>query len=225
MNNNQTRTAQKLLGDFFSICAREFRFLEEDHGFTCVRGLSEYRKGHRLLTPWHEQHVIPADAPFEAVTLYEKDDTAFEILYSSTNRTIDLYAGYSKSPRLQFQEILKAARRSLFVPLEIPVAVQHSTVEKTLQAISPVIQKNINFITAPNPKMIERALETREKHRELKLQEQLERDMAAAAQEAFRAFIVKDYRRVIELFTPYEHNLSFIHLRKLDIARKNLLSV
>jgi hypothetical protein len=38
-----------------------------------------------------------------------------------------------------------------------------------------------------------------------------------------RAFLEKDFTRVIELFMPYENFLSLADIKKLNLARRNML--
>lgn len=215
---------EKLLAFFFKECEREFRFLEQEHGFAYFSGLSEYRKGRWIFTPWQSQQPL-SPGGFEASTFYEKDRVTFEISFSGESHVISPRLCYDRVYRLGLEEVLKAARKDYLFRSYTPYASETASVEKAIHALGKTVQKNKALLTQPNPKIIERALTIREKLLEQKIREQFIRDMNEACTAAARAFMNKDYRRAIELFTPYETHLSFAHLKKLDLARRKILSI
>jgi hypothetical protein len=212
---------EALLTCFFTGCEEHFGFLNI-HGFSFVSGLSEYRKGRRVFTPFCAPCTITA--PFEAVALYEKNGTSFEIAYSGEHYTLDFHICYGHVHRFLLRDVFKAARKPAFMKLDSPRAPTIAALENALQNAGKTVRKNTHVITEPNPKLIERTLTMHEKLVEEKVRAHYRRDMDQATQLAARAFAAKDYTRVIEILSPYERGLNAASLKKLDLARKILIN-
>lgn len=214
-------TADHLLSSFFTGCEKEFGFLERKHGFSSISGLTQYHKGRRIFTPFRAPSIVKL--PFEAVTLFEKDDTAFEINYGGEHYALGLYVYYGRVHRFLLREVFQAARKH--VKLEAPHAFTSAALEKSLHEAGIAVRKNAKLIAAPNPKLIERTLTIHDKLLEEGVRAQYRRDMEDAATQASKAFTAKDWPRVVQLLAPYEGYLNAATTKKLLLARKNLLAL
>ena len=90
MNQTVQTGSHELLSCFFEECERQFRFLEEEHGFTYISGLLEYKKHCKLIKPYNGK-TGDLPEPFFAVTRYELDKRAIEIFYGDHNYALEVY--------------------------------------------------------------------------------------------------------------------------------------
>lgn len=213
---------EALLTCFFSGCNEHFGFLKQ-HGFTSVSGLGEQRKGRKVLSPFRAPGNITP--PFEAVTLFEKDATALEITYGGENYMLDFHICYGHVHRFLLREVFQAARKPVFSKLDPARAPTIKALESTLLSTGKTLRKNVDFVTDINPKILERTLTIHDKLIEENLRARNEREIDEAAKLAAKAFMERDYPRVIAVLSPYESYLSASGLKKLDLARKILLNV
>ena len=89
--------------------------------------------------------------------------------------------------------------------------------------IAAGVKKHRRVVLEPGQKLLDRALTMRGKRLEQRIREQHKNDIQKASIEGAKAFLEKDFRRVIELFVPYETYLSAADLKKLNLARRNML--
>src|SRR5262249_25448130 len=138
MDNFRTGTAhhtpQNLLGCFFAACEKAFRFLEQEHGFTYLSGLTEYRMGRRIFTPWNPR--ITVSSAFTAATLYEKDNISIEIFFQGESSTLDFHFCYTPPHRFEFAEIINAPRLLPANAPEMPPLASEQQLEKIMEDMS-----------------------------------------------------------------------------------------
>jgi hypothetical protein len=214
--------AEQLLTCFFAGCEKEFGFLQRKHDFTLISGLSQYRQGRRILTPFRMPASIPS--PFEAVVLFEKDDTAFEISYGGNQHILDMHLYYGQIHRFLLRAVFEAARKAE-PGIDTVKAQTVPVLEQALAGAGVAVRKNMGLITKPSLKLIGRTLTIHDKRLEQAVRMQHRRDMEDAAQEAARAFTAKNYLRVLELLMPYESYLSAANAKKLYRARQYLTNI
>ena len=213
---------EALLTCFFTGCAEHFGFLH-DHGFNSVSGLSHYQKGRRILSPFcAPSNIAP---PFEAATLFERDETAFEISYGGEHYTLNLHVCYAHVHRFLLRDVFQAARKPMASKLDTVRVPNIKSLENALENSAKTVRKNADFITDLNPKILERTLVIHDKLVEEKIRAQHQRDVEETERQAAKAYATLDYTRVVEMLTPYERYISAASAKKLDRARKTLLNI
>jgi hypothetical protein len=215
-------TAEELLTCFFTGCEKEFGFLMRKHGFLHAGGLTLFKNGRRILSPFRVPSIV--QPPFDATVLYEKDDTAFEISYGGSQYALGLHICYGRVHRFLLREVFEAARRS-GAGLDMTRADKVLMLERHLQEAGVAVRKNTGLITAPGEKLMERTLTIHDTRLEQGIRAQHRRETEDAAAQAAKAFTSKDYPRVIALLSPYEEYLNAASLKKLDRARQYLTDI
>ncbi len=211
-----------LLTCFFTECEKQFRFLEQRHHFSYLSGLVKYQGGRQIITPYKG---VVSEAPFVAVTRYEKDFQAFEVSYSEDNYAVDCHFIYDHYQRLSFQEVLRAAKKSLTLSQTAYYTASVRTMQSVILDISETLKHGQKTLLPPSEKIIERALTMREMTLEQKIREQYRKSLDMISQKAAKAFTEKDFTAVIELFQPYEMDLSASDRKKLEVAKRKILEV
>ena len=219
MTNKLRDSSRDLLACFFSECESRFRFLEQRHGYSYLSGLVEYRQGRQIITPYQGEDILGS---FRAVTRYEKDDLSLEILYGDAEYSVEGYAYFQHIYRLNLSEILSAVKKSDHDIRGNWLVTRKDMLEKTLNGMAESLRKHKRFFIDPNPKIIDRAMTMRSKRIEQAVREQYRKDIQHASTQAARAFMEKNFRRVVEIYSPYEKDLNAADLKKLMLARKNL---
>lgn len=198
-----------------------FRFLELQYGFQYISGLVHAQKGRQLIAPYQPGHAIPI--PFTAVTRYEKDRQSIEVLYHEDRFTLECYLSQRGMARVTLDEFLKAAKKTGSLRQKPPLAMQPEGLTASIAQLSQTIQAHINDIVVTHERTFERALIIREKLLEQGIREQYDRAMQQVSAEAARAFLHKDFPKVVALFRPYERDLTPADQKKLDLARRKMV--
>ena len=194
--------------------------MEQKHGYSYLSGLVEYRQGRQIITPYNRQNI---QGPFLAVTRYEKDNQSLEILYGDKEFAIESYLYYDQVYRLSLGQMLAAVKKSDAGPTRHWLVTHEDLIVESIAGIARTVKKQWRHFLCPTPKIIERALTIRGKLMEQAVREQHKQDIEDASREAARAFMEKDFLKVIALLVPYERHLSASDLKKLTLARRNLL--
>ncbi|GJL85763.1 MAG: hypothetical protein DHS20C02_15380 [Micavibrio sp.] len=218
MYNIEREPSEYLLACFFAECETQFRFLETKHGFKYFSGLVDYKGGRQIITPYKNQTI---ENGFQAMTRYEKDDDAFEIIFDDMYLSLEGYAYYNRINRFEFSEVLEAAKKTDSVLTGKKPVHHRDGVREAIEQIATPFKNHIKHFVAPTPKLIERALTMRGKRIEHKVRSHYEAIVQEACAKAAKAFLKKNYQSVIELLSPYERDLSAADLKKLEKAKKN----
>lgn len=209
-----------LLTCFFTECERQLRFLEQEHGFYYLSGLTRYHNGRQIIMPYQGQDYTP---PFFATTRYELGDLALEVTYSDETYRLEVQVFYNRIQRLQLHEILKAAKKMVWLRDQDFIASSPRALKKCIERIQAVLHKHGDLVLTPSDRLLEKAQAIRDTLLEQNIREQYKKDMHQASTLAARAFLQKEFPRVIELLSPYERDLGAADLKKLDQARKKIL--
>ena len=211
----------ELLRCFFSECEKHFRFLEQRYDYSFFYGLVEYRNNYKVIRPFFEDDV---SHPFTAVTRYEKDDQALEILFGSDQYYIEGYAYYSPIDRFEFSEILTAAKKPGVSVAENWGLKSEALIENTISTMAHNVEKSAKLLLKPKQKLLDRAITMRHARLEHAIRQLHIEGLQAACEAAAKAFREKNYKLVIELLEPHRRYLKKADLKKLDRAKKTLLS-
>lgn len=209
-----------LLACFFTECEAQFRFLERTHGFGRIAGLAEYKKGRLIITP--HSSSTPGIGPFHLITRYERGPLAFEIGYSDENYLLDCHVYHNLSTRLSLEDVLKAAKRPSAAKILSRPASRPELLLSQIRELAAIVHKNNSWLGEESTKLFERAITIRETILEHNIREQYKREMEALSSQAAKAFLQKDFQKVVTLLTPYESHLSGADLKKLNQARRRL---
>lgn len=220
-NNTASEAHDNNLSCFFTMCEHEFRFLEVDHDFSYFSGLLEYIKGRHVLRPCNPKTIHGQS--FDAATIYDNGKQTLEITYNGETSVLDFFVCYNRINRFALAEIISAARWSFPPKTQRLFSPDVETLKTDIAAVAQIAKKNRAMMTDPDPKIIERTLTIREKKMEQQIRAQFRRDTDEARAQAAKAFVAKDYVRVIMLLTPYENYLDSGSAKKLTQARKTLL--
>ncbi len=169
MNNKLRENSRDLLTCFFTECESTFRFLELKHDYGYLSGLIDYRQGRQIITPYHGQSI---ENSFRAVTRYEMENNAIEILYGDKEFMIEAYIYINQIHRLSLSDILLAAKKDDNSTKNNRQITKQNQIERKIHNISASIKKNKRHFLEPNERMIERALTMRGKRMEQSIREQ-----------------------------------------------------
>ena len=218
---NEQTSHKHLLTCFFTESEKALSFLEEDHGFQTVKGLSEYQKGRQLIRPFGKNDsVVP---PFWASIRYEKKDVSLELNYREEDFSLECMTYFNQTNRLELHSLLNAAQKSYdFTPGLI--LAQSQLLRGEIQALAQTIQEHHEDILLPEGPLIKKATLMREKQMEALIREHYQKELETARVQAAKAFQDENYTRVVEIYTPYEVYLPPADQKKLDKARAHILS-
>lgn len=197
---------------FFSACEKHFRFLETDYEFRYLSGLCEYKNGRYIISPYQNDDHIGERYP---VTRYEKDRIAFEIIYDGR---IEAWIYYDRVDRLSLEDVFHIMKK--FFPLPEPSA----PVEDIVRFISDALRAHIKILAESDFRTIKKTILARNKILEAQIRKHHRQGMQDACIHAAQAFLERNYKRTIELLTPFETDLPDSDLKKLQLAREYLLA-
>lgn len=220
MQHDLRVSTSELLACFFAESEKQFRFLEEKHGYVYLSGLAEYKNNYKIIVPYKHKNV---EEPFLAVTRYEKNERAIELCYGHENYVIDMFIYIDYATRLSMRDLM-TAMRSDFRFEEKPVWLKEPDLIKTaLGHYSRALEKHAEKLVPPGLKLVDRALTIRGKLVEQTIREYHKKAQDDASVKAAQAFMKKDYKSVIEILSPFADALDAADLKKLKIAYKKLI--
>jgi hypothetical protein len=191
-----------------------------EHGFIYISGIAEYIKGRQIIRPLRGDQITDSSA--NLITRYEKGELAIEFAYTVPDGRLDCLVYPDRINRLRLQDILQALKKQADVQiLEHPLP-QPESLKSALHLVASLLHDNQALLDDADRRIFERAMVLREKLIEHHLREQLKREIDLACAQAARAFMQKDYSRVIILLRAYENFLSSGDLKKLNFARKQM---
>lgn len=218
MNQIVSATSHDLLTCFFQESEKQFRFLEEKHGYMYLSGLAEYQKNYKVIKPYKNDQRDNTK-PFFAVTRYERHTHAIEILYGDKQYVLEVYVYPDAFSRLSLHEIVAATRGDYPAMKNLSHLMETQKIAESLQLFSQAMQENPKIIQ-PSERLIKRASTIQGKLMEQGVREHLKKLVQNASILSAEAFTHKDYTRVIEILEPLEDYLSSSDHKKLTIARK-----
>jgi hypothetical protein len=201
-----------LLSCFFTECERNFRFLEQAHGYSYIGGLVEQRGHHKIIKPYLNQG---ADASFTAVTRYERGHQVIELVFGADEYAFDGYVYYDPVQRFEFSEVLAAAKKNDVGASSAWGLMDEGALAKTIDSVSDAVRRYTNYFTNIDEQLLKRANVIRSKRMEHAIRKQFEAQMEYACALAAKAFLDKDYFKVVELLEPLERYLARSDLKTL----------
>ena len=218
-------SAQDLLSCFFSECERHFRFLEQKHNFGYLSGLVEYQRNYKIIKPFQDKVALPnAREDFTAITRYERDEMAIEIGFSKIQLSIEGHVYFDPVQRFEFSEVLTAAKKHA-QGIGGDIGLTHEDmIASALEDMAKDMKTHIKYFVKPQNKLIERAQVIRSKRIEHAVREHFKTLLEDTSRDAARAFMNKDYKKVMTLLQPFEPYLPNADMKKLILARKHLLA-
>ncbi len=210
----------RLLTCFFEDCENQFRFLQDDYEYIQFSGLVTYRHNHKIIIPFHSSTNV--SHPYVACARYELKDWAFEIVFDEDQMKINQYFYHKGIHKFSKDDLLKTAKKTCaFKALDKPVANKQSISDMFME-FADFLKRYKNWVLLPDDKFIERAIVMKEKLMEQQLREKLDKDMKDISEMAARAYMQKNYKKVIELLMPYKQILTGADQKKLVQARENI---
>lgn len=213
--------AKELLEHFFSTCESKFRFLEQRHGFSYFSGLAEYRRNTKIVRPYRGEDI---QKDFIGLTRYERGDTALEIHYGEAQFIIEAHLYYSPPDRFTLGEVLSAARKNPRTKLSDWGITRPELIEDHITRMAKTVHAYHKVILEPSFKMVDRMRTMREMQTEQAVRRLFMETLKEASKIAARAFREKNYLEVVKLLEPYRNYLSASELKKLQLAKKQLIS-
>jgi len=194
-----------LISYFLTQCEHCFEFLQEEYGFQLYTGLTEFRKGRKIIKPVKQRD--PSELAL-AICRMEKDEIAIEITLSENDFVMDGYVYFDFINRFSFHDIVSAGRKRKLKIESRMIANSETLIDFHLMNIAACIKKEPELFTIYNEKLVKRALKIRSKRIEHSLREQNHHNMQKTIERAAKAYRDKDYRKVVELYKPYEAYLK-----------------
>lgn len=213
-------SSSDLLACFFSECEKRFRFLEQRHGYSYLSGMATYKNNYKIIVPY--THTSSVQDPFLAVTRYEKDNHALEILYGDDDYIMEVFIYIDPITRISLKDLMAAKRVPYAMPDKMSWVTQNALIEKMVQAFAHTVKEHKKSFLLPDAKLVERALTMRSKLTEQTVRAHYKKGMEDASVRAAQAYMQKNYQEAVETLEPFEKNLSKSDLKKLKLARENL---
>ena len=208
---------QKLLSCFFSECEKQFGFLEGKHGFSSYSGLVDYQRGRHIIRPYNGQEI---EGVFWATARYEKNDQSFEISFGDSNLSLKSHICYDRINRLAFGELLQALKIRDREDISGPWVQKEEELNEMIGKMSGIFKKNLSNILEPDQKTMDKAIVIHMNRLRQKVMDDHKKNIKEVSLKAAKAFCDKDYRRVIELLTPYKDYIARYDKKKLEISQK-----
>jgi hypothetical protein len=218
---NYQFSAKGLLDHFFSACESKLRFLEQRHGFSYLSGVAEYRNNSKIIRPWHGQDV-PEN--FLALTRYERGDLAIEILYGDKEFTVESYVYYGPVRRYALNEVLNAARKKPRGKTGNWGVTRPGLIDEMISNVALNLEAHHKTLLEPGDKLLERITTIRDMQLEQAVRRHFAETIKTLSMLAAKAYRERDYRQVVEMLEPYKEYLPSAELKKLQLAKKQLLS-
>lgn len=218
MGGNHKLEYSDFLNRFFAVCEKQFYVLEE-LDFNKIYGLVHYRNMSQIIEPYNGQSV---ELPIIVVCRYEKDEIALEIKYDSAQYCLEALIYYHWVHRLSWQDLINP-HLSVADRIDPHFQVHLSSLVQKIEQYRDLLRGNIKTLTNPDPKRVDEALKVRAKLIEQQIRKTYKENLDQACQKAAKAFVLRDYKMVIELLTPYRSDLRAAELKKLVIAKRRLL--
>ena len=206
---------QELISCFFNNCESKLSFLKEHHDFQPISGLVKYKHGRKLIRPYRNG-TIPEN--FWALSRFEKQDIAIEISYHREEYILESHIYFGFVNRYNLSDLTHAAKKAdERLDTQYGIGNESDLIEK-IHTLGRAIHAHSSIITSHNEKLLKRANTIRNKRIESLVRERYNRDKKQATEKAAKAFMEKDYKKVIELYHPYREDLKAIDLKKYKRA-------
>ncbi|MAF97948.1 MAG: hypothetical protein CMH26_04860 [Micavibrio sp.] len=202
---------------FFAACARDFRFLEENHDYRFISGVVEYRNNYKLIKPYNRGHYRDG---WRVVSLYESASDSIEIVFDSAGFFIEGFVYYNPVDRYEFNHVLGAAKKSCEDLEERMGLYESQMIEDKVSAIARGIKQYKKYFIAPEAKFKARVEVVKTQRIEQSVRQYFEYQMKDTCERAALAFLEKDYDQVISLLSPLESYLGMADLKKLKLATR-----
>lgn len=210
-----------LLLSFFTGVEQHFRFLEQNHDRNYISGLVEYKNNYKIIRPYQNEII---QGNFLALTRYERAEQAIEITFDKEHSILEGHIYYSPIQRFELSEILAAAKKDYTNISGNRGLTEKTTLHQTIEKMATALQNNIDRYLLPDQKLLQRALNLRNKRVEHAVRHHLKRQIERTSKEAAKAFRKKDYSEVVTLLGPLQHHLKKADLKKLKLASQHLHS-
>ncbi len=208
-----------LLECFFVQSEREFRFLEEMHGYQYISGLAQYKNKYQIIHPFNGQ---PVNDDFIAITRYERGDQAIEFVFGDNHFILDSLVYFDKINRYEFSDVMAGAKKADIQITGEWGATDSSIITNFLKTHSAILREHIHYFTNPDEKLIKRIDTVKQKKLENAVRRHFKNQITEACGFAAKAFLKKDYARVVSLLLPLERYLGKADLKKLKLAQKHI---
>ena len=213
--------SRDLLTCFFKECEKQFRFLEENHGYTYLSGLTEYRQNYKIIVPYNTQKV---EEPFLGLTRYEKGDHAVEILYGDDDYILEMFIYINATMRFNLYDLMLAARRDVLFEQNPSWVTQDTRIHDLVRHFAKSMRADSALFLTPSDRLVNRALTMRSKIMEQSIRAHLKKSVETATHKAAQAFVQKDFKQVIEILEPFQEHLGSADIKKLKLAKQQLKS-
>ena len=219
--SNLMVSSKLLVSHFFDTCEKSFSFLCEDHGFDIYCGMLEFRSGRKLIRPF--KFEIGREAL--SICRLEHGSIAIEITYAQNSLSLDCHIYYDFINRFELNDIIKAAKKPLKKSRFQFAIISLAQMDVELLRIRDLISDNVSLFTKSNKRFVQRALKIRSKRIEFAVRTQYKQNMDDAISKAAKAFFRKDYRKVVELYKPFEQQLRASDKKKYERAIEKLTNI
>lgn len=211
-----------LLSVFFEECEAAFAFLQKDHRFGCISGLARHDKVRKVITPYTGQDV---ETPFYASVRYESKNTVLELTYGHEDFSIEGFLHFNTVYRLPLQDVLETAQKQDFSIHPKSRIHDPKTLNTTITDFARSVKNHKRYFLKYDQKFLEKAIEMRAQKIETQLRTEFEENLHLTLTHATIAFAEEDFRSVVVLLTHYKDYLPPADQKKLELARKALMSV
>lgn len=217
--STQAVSFEDLVAHFFECCDGSFDFLCKDYDFKKYNGMVAFHGGRKIIQPFKPRKK---DEPQLVICRLEKNEIAIELTYDNEHMLLDSYIYFDFVNRFSLKDIANAAKKNRLEFGGDFVISSPVLITKEVERVASSINKEPQIFTQYDDKLVERALNIRSKQMEHAIREQHKQDLSTAIEKAAKAYREKDYRRVVELYKPFEPYLKLSDKKKYQRAVKEL---
>lgn len=186
-----------------------------------MSGLAEYRNNVKIVRPYQGQNP---GGEFIALTRYERADTAIEFQFGEGQYILECHVYYGPAERMKIDEIIAAARKGPRKKIIDWGLTRPEMIDENLDRIAAYLLAHRKIILEPSPKLLSRIKTIRDMQIEQAVRRHFAQTIKEATIKAAVAYRQKDFRLVISALEPYRPYLSTAELKKLQLAKKQLLT-
>ncbi|MES9906532.1 MAG: hypothetical protein ABW168_28105 [Sedimenticola sp.] len=208
----------ELVNTFTEEVESQFSFLVSEYGFENESGLSDFKGPVSQLKTFN-----PGKMPglYWLIERYNRPGIRVEIGYGDRELLIEAAWWFQDQQHgFGMWEILNAADLNSKGIGGGAWVNSSEFMKRTISDMAISLKKNIELFVNPRKELIDRALEIRGQRLRYDQDKQRELDLSHARVEAASGFRKKNYRKVIELLSPFSEILSEADHKKIKLCRK-----
>jgi len=211
-------TRKDLIATFKQECDKNLEFLDNTYSAKKEFGFSSFDGPIPTIREYSSDQIPNV---FWLIQRYSLSNSIIEISYGDRESTLEARIFYKDSKQMfALFEILRAADLEDSDIAGANWVLNKEFMHKTISALSASLQKHFDLIANPGKAIIDKALFIREEQMRHYNEDLRNHDLERARNMATEEFRNHNYKKVLELLSPFEDILSEADKMKVKLARK-----